>query len=310
MSPALVHTTNVNAAVLAGMFDSFSTAFNKAYTLAESKADLLAMRMPSSGRKEIHSWLGGVPNMKQWVDERQLEGFSLYAYELENIPWEATLEVDRDDILDDQMGGYGISIQQMGYNAKTHPDILLAAAMAAGFSTACYDGSYFFATDHPYVPASGGAATTQANTDGGSGTAWYLLSLEAGRPMKPFIHQVRKEIEFVAMDRPTDENAFMRKKYLYGVDDRRAVGYGFYQQAWGSKQTLATGTLATAYAAMIGMLSDKGLPLGLTPTHLVVPPSLWSIADPLINNQFDSAGASNPWYKRFELVTWPYLATT
>lgn len=60
-------------------------------------------------------------------------------------------------------------------------------------------------------------------------TDWYLLCLD--QPVKPFIYQSRKEPEFVALDNPTDQQAFMRKKFLYGVDSRFEVGYGLWQMA-------------------------------------------------------------------------------
>ncbi|MBI5816689.1 MAG: Mu-like prophage major head subunit gpT family protein [Nitrospinae bacterium] len=55
-------------------------------------------------------------------------------------------------------------------------------------------------------------------------TYWFLADLK--RPIKPFIMQMRKEAQFVALDNPDDENVFMRKEYIYGVDYRGAVGYG------------------------------------------------------------------------------------
>jgi len=55
-------------------------------------------------------------------------------------------------------------------------------------------------------------------------TYWFLADLK--RPIKPFILQMRKEAEFVALDKPNEENVFMRKEYIYGVDYRGAAGYG------------------------------------------------------------------------------------
>ncbi|NEZ45130.1 Mu-like prophage major head subunit gpT family protein [Paenibacillus alvei] len=62
--------------------------------------------------------------------------------------------------------------------------------------------------------------------------AWFLLCTT--KPLKPLIYQNRKEAKFVAMDRDTDENVFMRKQFLYGVDGRSNAGFGFWQMAYGS----------------------------------------------------------------------------
>ncbi len=66
----------------------------------------------------------------------------------------------------------------------------------------------------------------------GSDTAWYLLC--TNKPLKPLIYQERKAPKFNALIKDTDENVFMRKQHLYGVDGRANAGYGFWQMAFGS----------------------------------------------------------------------------
>jgi phage major head subunit gpT-like protein len=97
------------------------------------------------------------------------------------------------------------------------------------------------------------------------------------------------------MDKPDDENVFMRKKFRYGVDDRKNVGYGLWQLAYGSKQTLDATNYAAARAAMMAFTNDEGVPLGITPTHLVVPPTLESNGRTVVEAQFDATG-KNVWY--------------
>lgn len=70
-------------------------------------------------------------------------------------------------------------------------------------------------------------------------TQWHLLCTR--RSLKPFIFQERKKAKFTALTKDTDENVFMWDEYLYGVDARDGVGYGFWQMAYGS-----TGDAATA----------------------------------------------------------------
>ena len=110
------------------------------------------------------------------------------------------------------------------------------------------------------------------------------------------------------MDKPDDENVFMRKKFRYGVDDRKNVGYGLWQLGYGSKQTLNATYYAAARAAMMAFTNDEGVPLGITPTHLVVPPTLESNGRAVVEAQFDSAGASNVWFNTAKLVVVPWLA--
>lgn len=63
-------------------------------------------------------------------------------------------------------------------------------------------------------------------------TYWFLTDLN--KPTKPFILQMRKEAQFVALDKHDDVGVFMRKEYVYGVDYRGAVGYGLPHLIYGS----------------------------------------------------------------------------
>ncbi|VAX21121.1 Phage major capsid protein [hydrothermal vent metagenome] len=65
-----------------------------------------------------------------------------------------------------------------------------------------------------------------------SPTYWFVASLN--QPTKPFILQMRKDAQFIAMDNVDDENVFMRKRFIYGVDYRGAAGYGLPHFVYGS----------------------------------------------------------------------------
>jgi phage major head subunit gpT-like protein len=290
----------INQANLAGIYRSFNTVFNQAFDQAPSYWQTVAMQVPSEGRSVDYKWLGDSPMLREWVGDRVIRDLSAFRYEIVNKDYEATIEVDRNDIEDDLIGVYTPMIQGLAWAARQHPDTLIFALLAAGFSTLCYDGQYFFDSDHSV------AGANVSNTGGGAGAGWYLLDLS--RPVKPFILQVRKRPELVAMDRPDDENVFMRKKYLYGVDDRKNAGYGLWQLAYGSKQTLDATAYANARTAMMSFKNDEGIPLGITPTHLVVPPSLESAGRLLLKVPNDAAGAGNPWFSTAELIAVPWLA--
>lgn len=289
----------INQATMAGIYRTFSVIFNQALGVAAAMAELVAMRAPSTGRSVDYKWLGDFPMMRKWVGDRVVKDLSGFHYEIVNEPFESTVEVDRDDIDDDQIGVYTPMIQGLAQAAKVHPDILVFALLSAGFSTLCYDGQYFFDDDHPVGDGS------VSNLGSGSGTPWYLMDLS--RPIKPMILQIRKEPEFVAQDRPDDENAFMRKKFRYGVDDRKNVGFGLWQLAYGSKATLNATNYAAARAAMMGFKSDEGTPLGIKATHLIVPGTLESAGKAVLEAQLLSGGESNVWYNTAKLVVCPWL---
>lgn len=67
--------------------------------------------------------------------------------------------------------------------------------------------------------------------------AWFLI--DGSKPVKPLIFQRRKKPEFVSLDQADNENVFMNKKFLYGVDCRDNAGYGLWHLAYGSTGDVA-----------------------------------------------------------------------
>ncbi len=290
----------INQAALAGIYKSFSTIFNKAFGTAETMHKLISMIVPSTGKSVDYKWLGEFPTMKEWIGERQIKDLSAFDYEIKNKKFEATIEVDKDDIADDQIGVYTPMIQGLAQAAAVHPCTLVFNLLMAGFTSPCFDGQYFFDTDHPV------GDTSVSNTGGGSGQPWFLLDLS--KPIKPIVLQIRQKPQFVAQDKPGDDNVFMRAKYRYGVDDRKNVGFGLWQVAYGSKSTLNATSYAAARAGMLSLKNEEGTVLNIRPTHLLYGPTLESAARKLLVNERDDAGASNPWYKTAEPVLVPWLA--
>jgi phage major head subunit gpT-like protein len=261
--------------------------------------------VPASLKVQKYGWLGKFPTVREWIGPRSVVNLAQHDYTITEKPWELTIGVDRDDIETDNLGIYTPMFEEMGESTGAKWDQLVFALLAAGFTTECYDKQYYFDTDHPVLDADG-VLTTVANTDGGGGTAWFLLC--ANKPLKPVILQKRKDFEFVAKDDPKDDNVFSNREFVYGADARGNVGFGFWQIAWGSKQTLNAANYAIARAALSGMNGDHGRPLGLMPNLLVVPPSLESAGRKLLNSEYASGGETNEWKGTAELLVCPWLA--
>ena len=295
----------INSANLQALRVGFQSAFKAALEAAPSQYTRVATVVPSTTKEERYGWLGKAPSMREWLGQRVVQNMSEFDYSIKNKDFELTIGVGRNDIQDDNLGVYGPLFNEMGQSAGSHPDQLTYALLKAGFASNCYDGQYFFDTDHTYIDAAG-AVQTWANTDGGAGTPWFLLSTK--RALKPLIFQERQKPTFVAKDNPNDDNVFMNKEFIYGVDGRWNVGYGFPQMAWGSKQTLDGTSYGTARAAMMGFKGDGGRPLGIVPDLLVVPPSLESNARKLLNSEYGTGGVTNEWKGTAELLVVPWLA--
>lgn len=295
----------INRASLAAAFTGFKTVFNQGLGQAESQYQRVAMTVPSSTSQEVYAWLGKTTRFREWLGDRVIQNLGTHDFTIKNKSFENTIGVDRDHLEDDTLGIYNPLFTQLGMDAATHPDELVFALLAAGFTGVGYDGQFFFDTDHPVIDANG-AEQSVSNHGGGASTPWFLL--DTSKAIKPFIFQRRRDYQFVAMDDPNDDNVFRRKEFQYGVDARVNVGYGLWQMAFGSKQTLDATSYGAARTAMMSFKGDNGRPLNIRPTLLVVPPSLEKAALDVIQAERLANGATNTYRNTAEVMVCPWLA--
>lgn len=117
-----------------------------------------AMPMDSNQAIETYAWLGMVPQMREWIGERQAKGLREFKFNVANADYEATLEVTKRELRREASGQLMVRIRELARRALTNPAKLLSALMETGPSAVCYDGQYFFDTDH-----SEGDSGTQSN---------------------------------------------------------------------------------------------------------------------------------------------------
>jgi len=299
----------VNRANLVNLGISFNAAYQQAILQAKPLSDRVATQVNSTTKTEEYGWIGKVPNVRQWLGDRMVQNLATSSYTIKNLPWELTIAVDRDDIEDDNLGIYSPLFSEMGLSTVAHKDQLVYGALNAGFTGLAFDGLPYFSPNHTVLDVNG-QPTVYANTDNapGGGAGWYLM--DASRYIKPIIFQDRKPFTFVALDKPEDENVFNRREYIYGVDARHNVGYGFPQFCWGSTGPLDAAHYGAARAALMSLKSDFGRPIGVMPSLLVVPPTLEPAALAILNAEFlpGGGGGSNIYWKTAELLTVPWLA--
>ncbi|MBH2032397.1 MAG: Mu-like prophage major head subunit gpT family protein [Pseudomonadales bacterium] len=138
----------INKAALVAVFLSLKTTFNKAFAAAPSTWQKIAMEVPSTSGQNDYSWLSNFPKMRRWIGAKVVKALEAYKYVVANEDFEATVEVDRNHIEDDQLGIYLPQAQMAGFSAAQLPDELVYEAVNGGFTKLCYDGQYFFDTDH------------------------------------------------------------------------------------------------------------------------------------------------------------------
>ncbi|MEW7865455.1 Mu-like prophage major head subunit gpT family protein [Aeromonas diversa] len=299
----------VTPALLQALFTGFKKNFEDAKGEAPTQYTKIATVIKSTTKSNTYGWLGKFPSLRKWIGDRVIESMKAHGYQIVNEDFEATVAVDRNDIEDDELGIYAPLFAEMGRSAGVHPDELCFGLLGAGFTTPCYDGQYFFDTDHPVYPKADGTGTPllTANLEvdaGYQGEPWFLL--DTSRALKPVIFQDRKSPQLIAMTKVDDEAVFTRKEFRYGVDCRDAAGFGFWQLAFANKRDLTPDNLWDGFTKMRAFAADGGRKLGVKPTLLVVPPSLEKLATRMLERELDSS-SSNELKGKLELVVADYL---
>lgn len=296
----------INKSNLSILNTGYKTAFRGAFGAVPQSYLRITTVIPSSTAIETYGWMKQTSGMREWIGERFVKNLDSDVYQLKNKKYEETIAVPRDVIEDDQYGTYTPAISMMGANAAELPEKLIyLEALPGGFTTKCYDGQYFFDTDHPVLDDKG-VEQSVSNMQTGASAPWYLLCTK--RPLKPFIYQDREKAELIIKDNPeTSDDVFNRDEFRYGTRARGAAGYGFWQTAFGSKATLDKANFEAAYVAMMQFKRDGGDPLGILPDLLVVGASNKTKADEILNVQRLANGADNPNYKTVEVLVVPWL---
>jgi phage major head subunit gpT-like protein len=112
----------------------------------------------SDQASETYPFLGQSPAMREWVGGRQAKGLSQNSLSITNKHYESTLEIALRDMRRDKTGQIEARVNEFADRSLTHWASLLSTLIIAGPSTVCYDGQYYFDTDH-----SEGASGSQDN---------------------------------------------------------------------------------------------------------------------------------------------------
>lgn len=112
----------------------------------------------SDQASEEYAWLGMVPQLREWIGGRNAKGLRETSMTIKNVHYESTLDFLVRDLRRDKTGQAMTRIREMARRTNSHWASLLSTLILSGPSATCYDGQYFFDTDH-----SEGDSGTQSN---------------------------------------------------------------------------------------------------------------------------------------------------
>lgn len=108
-----------------------------------------SMFSTSNQLSEIHAWLGDSPQLRKWTGPRLTKELRENGLTIQNDPYEASLHVLLDDLRRDKSTQLRQRINKLAFNAQvSHWAKLLTTLLEDGEDTTCYDGQFFFDTDH------------------------------------------------------------------------------------------------------------------------------------------------------------------
>jgi phage major head subunit gpT-like protein len=102
----------------------------------------------SDQASETYNWLGQSPAMREWIGSRQAKGFTGQGISIVNKHYEASIQVEKKDVRRDKTGQIMVRVQEFADRSVTHWASLLSTLLLNAESTVCYDGQFFFDTDH------------------------------------------------------------------------------------------------------------------------------------------------------------------
>lgn len=133
----------------------------------------------SDQESETYAWLGMAPAMREWVGGRHAKGFRENGITIVNKKFEATLEVLVDEIRRDKTGQVMVRVAELAQRTNAHWTKLVSALIVNGESAVCYDGQFFFDTDH---------------SEGDSGAQSNDITSGAGTPTSPTAGEAEKAV--------------------------------------------------------------------------------------------------------------------
>lgn len=179
----------VNQQALSGLYTGFNTIFNKTLSAYTPTWPQIAFKVTSTSGEENYKWLGDFPMLREWIGNRQIKSLAAYDYLLKNKDFEGTVSIPRNAIEDDRIGLYAPMVQGLAEAAAAHPNDLVFALLANGFTNTCFDGKPFFSTNHTMgakkkAGSNKGVAVLTPDAYAAARTAMMSLINDADQPLK------------------------------------------------------------------------------------------------------------------------------
>ncbi|MCW5934505.1 MAG: Mu-like prophage major head subunit gpT family protein [Fimbriimonadia bacterium] len=115
----------------------------------ESVVNQIATVIRTTLPVQKYGWMGAVPTMREFVDERTPIALRADQYAIADKVWESSISVERRALEDDQYDLIRLRVQDLAREASRHRERLIVQTLIEGLTTGlCYDGKPLFDTQH------------------------------------------------------------------------------------------------------------------------------------------------------------------
>lgn len=239
----------------------FQTALMGAYAKPyPADIDMLIDEWPSTTAIEVYPYLVNIPRLRVFRKDSPAVQLASDKWTIANKTYrQGPVVVQKETLDDDQIGGYLRAIGAMPAGAQKDVKYEVLRTLAAGDSTACFDGTNFFADSHTIGAGDNLMTADNASNDG---VTHKIICTITDGPAKPVVFQNREPLS--QLQDNGSPQAQLARETMYWSDTRFGIGLG----AWFSSvlntitDTPTLPELSSILLAMFNRLRTFTLPKG------------------------------------------------
>lgn len=144
--------SDISDLVVPGLRAEFAHAYRN--ELSNAPVERIVTTVNTTQPIQKYGWLGTVPPMREFLDERRPSGLAAYAVTIEDKVFETSISVERKALEDDQLDLIRLRVRDMAARVASHRHQIAVEALVNGFTGLGYDGVSLFNTAHPTVASS------------------------------------------------------------------------------------------------------------------------------------------------------------
>jgi phage major head subunit gpT-like protein len=121
----------------------------------------IAFRTTSDADQETYPWLAYAPGVREMTGSRTKRPVPALDWTIRNRKWENSVPIAYELRRFGKIGAVQALVGNLGQKARAYPNALISTLIDNGTATLCYDGQFFFDSDHTDPGAS--YSTNQSN---------------------------------------------------------------------------------------------------------------------------------------------------